>query len=87
MSPQSVCRGYCNINYGRVAVDQPEDAEQLINLRIAVEDGTFVGHLGEDAADRPDIDRHTVALRAEENFGSAVPQSDNLVSVNTDGHT
>lgn len=56
-----------------------EDAKQLIDLGVAREERLLGDHLDEDARDRPDVDRSRVLATAEENLGSAVPESDDLV--------
>lgn len=47
---------------------------------MTLEQRLTIDNLCEDAADRPDIDRCRVVLGAEENVGSTVPKSDDLVS-------
>lgn len=59
----------------------PEDPEDLINLRVTGEERLTHDHLGKDAADRPHVNARRVVTRAEEDFGSAVPESDNLCLV------
>ncbi len=58
--------------------DAPEDPEDLVNLRVAREEGLPHRHLGKDAADRPHVDRSAVVARTEEDFGGAVPERDDL---------
>ena len=66
--------------------NSPEDLEDLINLRVAWEQGLSCAHLGEDAADRPHVYSGRVLAASKENLGSAVPQSDDFVGVRTQGN-
>mmetsp|Transcript_39919 Transcript_39919/g.85046 ORF Transcript_39919/g.85046 Transcript_39919/m.85046 type:complete len:383 (-) Transcript_39919:4-1152(-) len=58
-----------------------ENFDELVDVRPAWEEGETGGHLGEDAADGPDVDGGGVAGGAEEEFGGAVPEGDDLVGV------
>ena len=55
-----------------------EHAEQLVDLAVAGEERAAIDHLSEDAADGPDVDGSGVVFRAEEDFGSAIPQRHDL---------
>lgn len=61
-----------------------EHAEQLIDLRVALEQRLARCHLSEDAADGPDVDGARVALGSQQDFWSAVPERDDLVRVVAD---
>jgi len=63
----------------------PEDFENLVDFRVAREEGVAGDHLGEDAANAPDIDGDGVVLAAEEDLRGAVPEGDDLVCVGPDG--
>ena len=56
----------------------PEDLEDLVNLRVTREERLAGAHFGEDATDRPHVDACAVLTSTEENFGSAVPEGDDL---------
>ena len=58
-----------------------EDALALIEVRGAGEERVALEHLGDDAADAPQIDREAVAGVAEEELGRTVPASDDAVGV------
>jgi len=58
--------------------EDAEDLEDLVDFRVAGEEGLASGHLGEDATDRPHVDACAVLTSTEENFGSAVPEGDDL---------
>uniref|UniRef100_A0A147BDZ8 Putative secreted protein n=1 Tax=Ixodes ricinus TaxID=34613 RepID=A0A147BDZ8_IXORI len=68
---------------GRSA-QRPEDAEELVNLRVAVEERPLVDHLNEDARDAPNVNGGGVAGRAEQYLRGPVPERDNLVGVHPD---
>lgn len=59
----------------------PEDAEDLVNLRVTGEQRLAHGHLGKDTANGPHVNGRRVMTRAEKDFGGAVPKGDNLGSV------
>jgi hypothetical protein len=59
-------------------VNEPEDAEDLVDLRVAWEERLAHDHLGKDAADRPHVERCRVVPRAEQDLGRAVPERDDL---------
>ena len=56
----------------------PEDAEELVNLRVSSKERPLADHLGEDAAGTPHIHCDRVLLRAKEDLRRAVPQGDDL---------
>mmetsp|Transcript_23375 Transcript_23375/g.33025 ORF Transcript_23375/g.33025 Transcript_23375/m.33025 type:complete len:203 (+) Transcript_23375:300-908(+) len=64
-----------------------EDAEELINFGVGREKSSSHHHFSKNTTDRPDINRSCVLATAKKNFGSAVPKSDNLMSVRADRHT
>ena len=45
---------------------------------MPVKDGAVAGHLGDDAGNRPRVDRRCVRVGAQQYLGSAVPQRDHL---------
>lgn len=55
--------------------DEPELAEAV----GAGEDGLPAEKLGEDAADRPDVDRGSVFVAAEKELGGSVPAGDDVL--------
>ena len=57
----------------------------MIDFRVSREEGFPGHHLGENAADGPDINASGVLAAAEEDFGRAVPESDDFVGVCADG--
>lgn len=62
----------------------PEDLEDLVNLRIPREQRmSSHNHLRKDAPHGPHVDTGRVVTCAQENFGSAVPQGDNLDKIRT----
>ena len=65
---------------GRSSKDA-EDLEDLVDLRVTREERLAGSHLGEDTADGPHVDTSGVLAATEQNFGRAVPESDDLVSV------
>lgn len=58
-----------------------ENFVDLIRFSFTLKNGFHCDQLAEDAADRPDVDRRRVFFGAEQEFGRAVPQSDNDRSV------
>lgn len=62
-----------------------EDAEQLVDLRVALEQWPLGHHLGKDAGQRPDVDRAGVASRSEKDLGRSVPERYDFVGVDADG--
>jgi len=62
-----------------------ENFEDLINFAVTHEQWTSLNHLSEDAASRPKVHAMRVCLLTEQNFGTTIPKSDNLVSVGLDG--
>ena len=63
------------------STQDPEDAEELIDLRIPAEKTLFVGQLEEDAADRPGIHSRVVLLHPQQDLWGSVPKCDNFVGV------
>ena len=57
-----------------------KDFDQLITVVLTGKQGLSVHNLGEDAANRPDVDRSCVVFGAKQDIGCTVPQSDDLVS-------
>ena len=64
-----------------------EDLEDLVDFGVAWEERLAGGHLGEDAANGPHVDTSRVLTTTEQNFGRAVPESDDLVSVSAERNT
>lgn len=64
-----------------------EDAEQLINLRVAVEEWLPCNHLRKNASNAPDINRSGVALTTKKNLRGAIPESNDFVCVDANGNT
>jgi hypothetical protein len=64
--------------------EDAEDLEDFVDFRVAREQRLACGHLGEDAADGPHVDACAVLASAEEDFGCAVPESDDLRGVSFD---
>ena len=62
----------------------PEYSEQLVDLRVSVEERLLQNHLCKDARDAPDVDGAGVARRAEQNLGSSIPQSHHLTQPKED---
>lgn len=56
----------------------PEDPEELVYLRVAVEERLLGGQLGEDGADAPHVHGRGVARGAQQDLGRAVPQGHHL---------
>ena len=63
----------------------PENLVELVDLAVALEEGLFEVHFGEDAACRPDVDGSGVFNGAQEDFRSTVPQRDHLMGVRSCG--
>ena len=64
-----------------VSEDAPEDAEDLVDLRITWEQRRAHCHFGKDAADRPHINCRVIVTGAKEHFRCTVPQCHNLVGI------
>jgi len=62
-----------------------EDFVELINFRVAREEGTLVDHFRKDGSDGPNIHGRRVGLRSHENFGRAVPERDHFVRQGANG--
>lgn len=65
----------------------PEDVEELVDLRVAVEERPTRVQLGEDAPDAPEVESERVTRLAHENLGRAVPQSDHLMRERAHRHS
>lgn len=61
--------------------EQTENLEDLVNFGVAREEGLAGSHFGEDAADTPHVDAGAVLASAEQDFGRAVPEGDDLVGI------
>ena len=61
--------------------------EELINLRVSLEERLFVGHLCEDATNGPDVDRTGVLGGAQQDLRGPIPQGHDLVGVDADGNS
>lgn len=72
--------------FGR-RLQHTEDAEQLVDLRVALEQGPLGYHFGKDAGERPDVDRAGVACRSEQNLGCSVPERYDFMGVDADWNT
>ena len=62
----------------------PEDSEELVELAIASKKRPLGDHLGEDAANGPDINRGAVLHGAKQDLRGSVPQGDNFFGVGPD---
>ena len=58
--------------------DVPEDPEELVNLRITMEEGFLGGELGKDGANTPDVYGCRVTRGAQEHLWRSVPQRHHL---------
>ena len=58
-----------------------EDLEDLVDLGITREERLACSHLSEDATDGPHVDTSGVLAATEQNFRSAVPESNDFVGV------
>lgn len=67
---------YDNTKHG--AWHQPEDPEELVNLRVSVKQRLLGSKLSKDGAGAPDIDRGGVPGRTQKDLGSSVPQGHHL---------
>ena len=56
----------------------PKYSEELINLRVSMEERLFETHLCKDASNAPHIYRAGIARRAQQHLWRPVPQSHNL---------
>jgi hypothetical protein len=66
---------------GRRSAARPRYQVELIRFGVGLENGLFGEEFAQYAATRPDVDARSVAFFAEEELGSAVPQSDYFVGV------
>lgn len=74
------------VGFGRGA-QNAEDLEYLVDLGVTREERLAGSHLGEDAANGPHVDTSGVLATTEQNFGRAVPESDDLVGVSAERNT
>lgn len=74
------------VGFGRSA-QNAEDFENLVDLGVTREKRLAGSHLGEDAANGPHVDTSGVLAATEQNFGRAVPESDDLVGVSAERNT
>jgi hypothetical protein len=63
------------------STEDAEDLEDFVDFRITRKQRLACGHLGEDATNGPHVDACAVLTSAEENFGCAVPEGDDLGAV------
>lgn len=61
-----------------ISGDLPEYPKELIDLGVAVEEGSLGDHLCKDAAQTPHVDRAGVPRGTQENLGGTIPKSDDL---------
>lgn len=64
-----------------------ENLEDLIDLGIAHKQRSPLHHLGKDAASGPKVNTESVGLLTEQNFGAAVPESNDFMGVGLDGES
>ena len=64
----------------------PENSVELVHLGVPREKRPFGHHLGENTADRPDVDRGRVFCAPEEEFRRSVPQRHHIRGVRPDRH-
>lgn len=62
----------------------PENSEQLINFWVTMEKRTFGDHFSKYTANTPHVYRSGVALGAEENLWSSVPQCYHLKDISVE---
>ncbi len=72
------------VHVGRSS-EEFEDLEELADFGVTTEEDLAAGEFSHDATDGPEIDGRGVVLLTEENFGGAVPEGDDLVSVGVHG--
>lgn len=65
----------------------PKDTENLINLRIAMEERFFGQHFIENAGHAPNIHACWVFVGTQQNFGSTIPKGHDFVSVSAERNT
>ena len=71
-------------------IRRPELAEylvELINFRISGKEWLLIDHFRENGANRPDIDRGRVGLRAHQYFWRPIPQRDDFMRERTNRGT
>ena len=64
-----------------------EDFENLVDFRVSVEKGALFNQLCENTTDSPDINAQTVLFLTEEDLGSPIPQSLDLMGESFDWDT
>jgi len=57
---------------------QPENSEQLVNFRVALEERLLVSHFSKNAGNGPDVNWTRISAGAKQNFRRPVPQSHHL---------
>lgn len=65
--------------------NRPENAVELVDLRVAREERLSVEHLGKNDADGPNVHRWRVHFLAQQDLWRAVPQCYDLMRVLFDG--
>ena len=65
----------CGLCWG---AKDPEDAKELVNLRVTREKGACGDHLGKDAANRPHVNGARVLTGAKQHLWRTVPKCHNL---------
>ena len=63
-----------------------EDAEELVHFGVPCEERLLEEKFGEDATDAPHVQAAGVLVKSEHQFGGAVPESQNLLCVGSDGN-
>ncbi len=63
----------------------PENPEDLVNLGITREQRLPHRHLCKDTSHGPHVDRSAVVSRTKEDFGSSIPESDDLQRGESEG--
>jgi hypothetical protein len=58
-----------------------ENLENLINLRVTHKKRPALNHLSKDASSGPKVNTQSICLLAEQNFGAAVPEGNDFMSV------
>ena len=61
--------------------ERSKDSKQLIDLRIAGEQAALCAHLGQDAAQTPDVHAGRIVFGAQQDLRRPVPKRDHLVRV------
>ena len=60
------------------SLENSEDPEQLVNLRVSLEEGPPVDHLCVDGSDGPDVDGTGILRGAEQKLRGPVPECHHL---------